>query len=73
MKEVVLPYVQTELMGLSQAADPDAMPLAEYISETMNIFEQQPEAEELLVQRALFFRHAEREDRYDAAFDIVNH
>jgi hypothetical protein len=39
----------------------------------MNIFEQQPEAEEVLLQRAFFFRYTDRADRYDAAVDIVNH
>jgi len=70
--ELVPPYLQTELMGPAQAADPNAMPLADYISETIALLEQDPDAEEILVQRVFFQRWAEREDRYDAAFNRVN-
>ncbi|WP_455274939.1 SDR family oxidoreductase [Rhizobium herbae] len=70
--ELVPPYVQTELMGPSQATDPNAMPLADYISETMALLEQNPGAEEILVQRVFFQRWAEKEDRYAAAFQRVN-
>jgi uncharacterized oxidoreductase len=35
--ELVPPYVQTELMGSRQANDPRAMPLKEFIAETMKI------------------------------------
>jgi len=70
--ELVPPYVQTELMGPAQAADPNAMPLADYIAETMALLEEKPDAEEILVQRVFFQRWAEREDRYAAAFARVN-
>lgn len=49
--ELAPPYVQTELMGAQQAADPRAMPLAEFIDETMQLLETQPDAAEILVQR----------------------
>jgi len=38
--ELAPPYVQTELAGPSQASDPAAMPLADYISEMMQILGQ---------------------------------
>jgi uncharacterized oxidoreductase len=69
--ELVPPYVQTELTGPAQAADPNAMPLAEYISETIALLEL-PGATEILVKRSLFFRHAEREHRFDETFETVN-
>jgi len=49
--ELAPPYVQTELMGAQQAADPRAMPLAEFIDEVMQLLETQPNAAEVLVQR----------------------
>jgi uncharacterized oxidoreductase len=35
--ELIPPYVQTHLMGTRQANDPNAMPLDEFIAETMKI------------------------------------
>jgi uncharacterized oxidoreductase len=70
--ELVPPYLQTELLNPSQATDPNAMPLADYISETMALLEANPDAEEILVQRVFFQRWAERENRYEAAFARVN-
>jgi uncharacterized oxidoreductase len=70
--ELVPPYLQTELLNPSQATDPNAMPLADYISETMDLLEANPDAEEILVQRVFFQRWAERENRYEAAFARVN-
>src|SRR6202790_4697001 len=37
--ELIPPYVQTELQGARQLSDPNAMPLKEFISESMNILE----------------------------------
>jgi uncharacterized oxidoreductase len=56
--ELVPPYVQTELMGEDQANDPNAMPLADFISETMHILGTQPEAEEILVEKVYPLRFA---------------
>src|SRR5271154_5599990 len=36
-------YVQTELMGPGQASDPGAMPLKDFIAETMNILKASPD------------------------------
>ena len=47
--EIAPPYVQTELMGEHQKADPRAMPLDEYIAETIGLLG--TDAEEILVER----------------------
>jgi uncharacterized oxidoreductase len=46
----VPPYLQTELTGSSQASDPMAMPLSEFIAESMQILESEPEVVEVLVE-----------------------
>ncbi len=53
--ELVPPYVQTELMGAQQASDPRAMPLADYIAETIQLLG--TDAEEILVERVLPLRN----------------
>ncbi|TCC11151.1 SDR family oxidoreductase [Kribbella soli] len=68
--EVVPPAVQTTLMN--QENDEHAMPLDEYLDETMNILQQQPDADEILVDRVRFLRDAERENRYDAVVAALN-
>ena len=65
--ELVPPYVQTELQGERQANDPRAMPLADFISETMNLLSTQPEATEILVKNVYPLRFAGSPDT--AAFD----
>ena len=70
--ELVPPYVQTELMGSRQANDPRAMPLKEYIAETMKILKEQPEAKEILVQRVLPLRFAEKNGDVYEAFQGFN-
>ena len=57
---------------LAQAADPNAMPLADDISGTITLLEENPDAEEILVQRVLSLRWAERENRYADAFTRFN-
>jgi uncharacterized oxidoreductase len=56
--ELAPPYVQTELMGEQQANDPRAMPLADFLSETMHILATQPEAKEILVKNVYPLRFA---------------
>lgn len=70
--ELAPPYVQTELTGPQQASDPNAMPLADYISETMALLEEQSDADEILVKRVHFQRFAEREGRYAESFARLN-
>src|SRR3984885_3990676 len=70
--ELVPPYVQTELMGDAQANDPRAMPLKDYIAETMKILKEHPEVKEILVERVLPLRFAEKSGDFDKAFQGFN-
>lgn len=67
--ELVPPAVQTELMG---TPDPSWMPLDEYLDESVSLFQQQPDAEEILVNRVRFLRDAERENRYEDVVHALN-
>ena len=69
--ELAPPYVQTELMGPGQATDPNAMPLKDFIAETMQILRDDPEVKEVLVERVKPLRFAERGD-YEGFFKMFN-
>ncbi len=56
--ELAPPYVQTELMGEHQAVDPHAMPLVEFIDEVMAILTDDPNVEEVIVERCKPLRYA---------------
>ena len=66
--EIVPPYVRTEITGRFQLEDPNAMPLAEYISETMALLRNPPPSGEILVERVRSRRFAERNGEYDQAY-----
>ena len=70
--EIAPPYVQTTLMGEHQATDPNAMPLADYLSETMTLLAGEPESGEVLVQRVHWQRFAEQRDEAAAVFAALN-
>jgi uncharacterized oxidoreductase len=70
--EIAPPYVQTTLTGEHQASDPNAMPLADYISETMDLLAHDPENGEVLVQRVHWQRFAERRGEAAAVFAALN-
>ncbi len=53
--ELAPPYVQTELMGAEMAVDPRAMPLADFIQETIEVLG--TDADEVLVQRVMMLRN----------------
>jgi uncharacterized oxidoreductase len=60
------------LTGSQQASDPNAMPLADYISQTMALLEARADDDEILVDRVHFQRFAEREGRYAESFARLN-
>lgn len=72
--ELAPPYVRTHLMGEQQAADPHAMPLAEFITEVMEILTNKPDAREILVKRVepLRFAAAGGEENYGKVFAGLN-
>lgn len=70
--EIVPPYVQTELMGSHQATDPNAMPLQEFIAETMGLLKKNRDAKEICVERVKPLRFAEVSGGYDAFFKQFN-
>jgi uncharacterized oxidoreductase len=70
--ELIPPYVQTELLGARQASDPNAMPLKDFISETMSILENSPHSTEICVERVKPLRFAEANGPYDAFFKNFN-
>jgi len=71
--ELVPPYVQTELMS-GQATDPRAMPLKDYLAESIEILKTQPNATEILVERVkpLRFAASNGEEKYNAFFQQFN-
>ena len=69
--EIIPPYVQTGLGGSHQTNDPRAMPLEDYIAETMQILKSQPEAPENCVERVKFLRFAEATGTFDKAFQML--
>ncbi len=70
--ELVPPYVQTELMGERQASDPNAMPLADYVAETIILLTNSPDATEILVDRVKPQRTAESSGNYDTFYEKFN-
>jgi uncharacterized oxidoreductase len=70
--ELAPPYVQTTLQGEKQANDPNAMPLDDYITETMDLLGGEPRNGEVLVQRVHRQRFAEQSGNAQAVFDMIN-
>ncbi len=70
--EIIPPYVATELLGPSSAADPRAMPLDAFIEETMEILKTQPEVQEVCVERVGPLRFSIERGLYDKVFRGMN-
>jgi uncharacterized oxidoreductase len=68
--EIIPPYVQTELMN--GAEDERAMPLADFISETISILTRQPTPAEIAVERVQPLRTAAESGKYNAVFQGMN-
>jgi uncharacterized oxidoreductase len=69
--EIIPPQVQTALQG-ERGFDPRAMPLDEYVTETMTLLQTQPQANEIVVERVESFRFAERDGTYDDIYPGFN-
>jgi uncharacterized oxidoreductase len=70
--ELIPPYVQTELMGEQQARDPDAMALADFIAEVMDILQSRPGETEICVERVKPLRFAAARADYETFFSTFN-
>jgi len=70
--EIAPPYVQTTLMGDHQASDPTAMPLEAFITEVMQILSDNPDTEEVIVERCKPLRFAAETGTMKKMFDIVS-
>jgi uncharacterized oxidoreductase len=69
--ELIPPMVATELQP-GQSQHPRAMPLNEYITETIHLLETQPDADEILVERVKFQRFGAERGEYDLVFNTIN-
>ena len=70
--ELVPPYLQTALMGSKQAEDPRAMPLTDFLEETMHILKTQPKVAEVCVEKVKFLRFAAENGKYAALYQQFN-
>jgi uncharacterized oxidoreductase len=68
--ELVPPATQTTLMG--QQDSPTALPLEEFLDDVMHLLSTQPEANEILVERVKWLRHAEAEGRYQDVLGVLS-
>jgi uncharacterized oxidoreductase len=68
--EIIPPYVQTDLMD--GADDPRAMPLKDYIAETMELLQGNPTPAEICVKKVYPLRFADRDGRFDETFTGMN-
>lgn len=68
--EIIPPWVQTELQG-DRGLNLKAMPLPEYIAETMSLLTANPGISEVVVDRAELLRFAER-GNYDEFYERYN-
>ncbi|RYD23777.1 MAG: SDR family NAD(P)-dependent oxidoreductase [Verrucomicrobiaceae bacterium] len=71
--ELSPPYVRTGLTGIHQITDPRAVPLDEYVATVMDLLvkNEHPRGE-ILLERDLARRWAERDGTYDALFAAMN-
>jgi uncharacterized oxidoreductase len=69
--EIIPPHVQTALQG-ERGFDPRAMPLDDFVAEMMTLWQDQPQADEIVVERAKAFRFAERDGTYDDIYPAFN-
>ncbi len=70
--ELIPPYVQTELLSPGGTTDPNAMPLDEFIHETIELLKNPPPTGEIAVQRVAGLRFAEKNGNFDQIFGAIN-
>lgn len=70
--EVIPPKVQTALQGKDDGFDPEAMPLEDFVNETVDLLRDNPQSPQIVVERAKGFRYAERDGRYDDIYPALN-
>jgi uncharacterized oxidoreductase len=68
--EIIPPYVQTDLMA--GADDPRAMPLKEFLAETMELLQTVPTPQEICVKNVHPLRLAEQNSIHDKVFQGLN-
>ena len=69
--ELVPPSVRTSLVP-GQESNEVAMPLDEFIAEAVGLFETQPDAKEIQVERVKFLRYGEARGDYDQVVATLN-
>jgi len=69
--ELAPPAVQTDLMP-GHKSNPNILSLPAFIDEVMTLLAQTPTPTEITVKRVMFQRAAEREGRFQAAFNTIN-
>ena len=69
--EIIPPHVQTALQG-ERGFDPRAMPLDDFVAETMALLQSEPAPDEIVVERVKRLRFAERDGAYDDIFAALN-
>jgi len=67
--ELIPPAVRTTLMG--QQDSERAMPLQDYLDETMTLLETVPDADEIVVENVKFLRDAETNGSYDHVLALL--
>lgn len=67
--ELAPPGVRTTLFG--QESDDNAMPLEDFLDETLALLQGEPTPKEIIVERARFFRTAEATGNYDNALGML--
>ncbi|WP_329374729.1 SDR family oxidoreductase [Streptomyces sp. NBC_01483] len=68
--EVAPPGVRTTLLG--QQDDESSMPLDDFLTETLGLLLEKPDAKELVVERARFVRDAEANGSYDNVLAMLS-
>lgn len=68
--EIIPPNVRTTLLG--QQDDDQAMPLDDFLNETLQLLADDSDAKELVVERARFLRNAEASGSYDDVLAMLS-